>query len=655
MIRRLLFSCLLLAIASSAAIAVAIPSEPRSMPPAVVEADKAAVVERFVGDSEGAYRIEAEPWMPAAATVSAPKSAAAGTDHAKPVQIGFPRDIPAAQRTLAMSSLPWKSLVDGSRVLQVQVVAPDAAGIRIAYRLDGPANGMELRFAGSSRDQVFRTNTVVVGETAWSPVLEGNTGTMEMRVLPGFAPTQFNPTLEQLSHLVKVGADLNKDIRDIGTSGSCNIDVACVTNPSKALLDIAKATAKMVFTEDGSTYACSGTLLNSTSRANYFYSAAHCISSQTAASTLNTYWFFDAVSCNSGAIPPYQLVGGGATLLVTDPTMDVTLLQLRQAPPTGAVYAAWNANVIPAGTVTVGVHHPQGDLKKFSQGTMQGYAQGPAAYGSVPRFQFGKDSFISIRWTQGTTEAGSSGSGVFTYNLDCSGTGPCYQLRGGLEGGAASCDNTSGLDRFSRMDMLYTKLAPHLVGPTSAIPVTTSAQASMVEFWNPQFDFYFMSSRETDKAQLDTFRDGQNNPLWYRTGFWFKTDPASSASTSSITRYFIAGAAKAGTRGSHFYTALNADRAAISATGQERFGAACTGARNTFCNEGIDSYVRQPIGTGASATCLSTERPIYRAFRGAPRFVDDGNHRYLTDPAMYGYMVNELGWNAEGIAFCALP
>ena len=74
-----------------------------------------------------------------------------------------------------------------------------------------------------------------------------------------------------------------------------------------------------------------------------------------------------------------------------------------------------------------------------------------------------------------------------------------------------------------------------------------------------------------------------------------------------------------------------------------------------FCNEGIDSYVATPIGSGTAATCLSGEVPIYRVFRGTPRFVDDGNHRYLNNSAMYSYMVNDLGWSGEGTAFCAMP
>jgi hypothetical protein len=621
----------------------------RSMPPAEVQRDKAQVAERFFGTNEVAHRVSAAPWD--ASIVETSKAAAPNvSDRTKPLQIGYPRDIPAAARSLPLASLRWQTLADNSRVARVEVLAADAAAVRIGYRIDGPAAGLQLRFAGVGRDEVYASDATPSGELIWSPVLEGESSTLELRIMPGVDTAQMGVTLETLSHLIASPSNMGqKDIRQIGQSGSCNIDVACVSNPSTALLNAAKATAKMVFTTGGSSFLCTGTLLNSTSGSDFFYGAAHCISTQSAASTLNTYWFFDAISCNSTAIPAYQLVTGGATLLVTDLTMDVTLLQLRQAPPTGAVRAAWNATVIPTNTNIIGLHHPSGDLKKFSQGAMQGYGRGPAAYGSEARPQFGKDSFITVRWTNGTTEGGSSGSGVFTFN-----TAGYYELRGGLEGGAASCSTPTGIDRYSRMDLLYTKLAPYLQ-PSAVIPTTTSVQASMVEFFNPQSDFYFISSRENEKSLLDGIVDASANHLWFRTGYWFKTDPTPSSLTSSITRYFIPGAAKSGTRGSHFYTALNSDKSAISATGKERFAPCDSVPNGFFCNEGTDSYIASPIKSGNVSDCLPNEQKIYRVFRGAPRYVDDGNHRYVTNADIYNYMVGDLGWTGESVNFCAKP
>lgn len=626
--------------------ALSIPSFERSMPQAEVESTKAAAIERFVGGAGAAYRIDVAPWKgPQNASVA--KSVSAEGRQLKPTQIGYPREIPAELRTLPLTALTWTTQSDGSRTTQVQVVTAEAAGLRIAYRIQGPASGLELRFAGSGRDQVFRSDALSSAETGWSPVLEGNTATVELRLLPNADPTQFNVTLEGLSHLVVVGADLRKDARDITSAGSCNIDIACVTTPSAALLYIAKATAKMVVTDGGNTFLCTGTLLNSTSGADYFFSASQCVNNQAAASTLNTYWFFDAIACNSVSTPPFQMVAGGATLLVNDPTMDVALLQMRQPPPDGAVRAAWNATVVPAGTTAVSVHHPQGDLKKFSQGNALGYVQGPVAFDGQPRPQALKDSYISVRWSSGTTEAGSTGAGLFTFNQ-----GGFYELRGGLEGGVASCGNPSGLDRFSRMDLLFTKLAPFLQ-PSAVIPATTGVQATMVEYFNPQFNFYWMTTRESDKTALDTFRDMQSNPLWYRTGYSFKTEPTMSAGTSAITRYFIPGAARNGTRGSTFYTALSADKMAITNSGNERFSPiSCIDVPDRlFCNEGIDSFVALPFGVGTAASCLPGQQPIWRAFRSRPG--DDGNHRYLTNRAMYDYMVKEMGWDSEFVVFCA--
>lgn len=621
----------------------------RSMPPAEVSGPKQAAVVQFLTEPGLAHRVMAEPFTESQQKAQRRTDAAA--NRAKPVQIGFPRSLPPSARSVPLAALAWQTTADGGRAARLAVQADGAAALRVGYRLQGPADAATLRFGGSARAEVHAATITTSTDTQWSPVLEGAEAALELHLKAGHEPHQFTLELTGLSHLKVAPGNFadHQKVLQIGDSESCNIDIACEGGGNSALLAAAKATAKMVFTDAGKSYLCTGTLLNANPVGNYLYTAAHCISSQATAATLNTYWFFDAVACNSLAVPAYQLVTGGANLLVTDPTLDGTLLQLRDSPPVGAVRAAWNATVFNTGSPLVGIHHASGDLKKFSVGAMQGYVQGPASYDGVPRPQAGKDSFISVRWSRGTTEEGSSGSGVFTYNPS-----GYYELRGGLEGGAASCGNPTGADRFSRLDLLFTRLAPYL-NPAAIIPTTNPAGvASMVEFYNPQFDFYFISSKEDEKSVLDTLTDAQANRLWYRTGYWFRTDSLPSSQTSSITRYFMPGAARSGTRGSHFYTAVNADRLAITATGKERTGAACATMPNQYyCNEGIDSFVATPVGSGANVSCLSGEQPIYRVFRGEPRFVDDGNHRYLTDTAMYGYMVNDLGWSGEGIAFCA--
>lgn len=620
----------------------------RSMPPAAVESSKSAVMHRFLGASTATHRVNAAAWNDP--RLEQQKAAAKPSgERSKAAQIGFPRAIPASAQHIPLSSLTWETLPDSSRVARVSVSADDAAGLRVAYQISGPANGMAVRFAGDGRDEIYLGDVRGDGALSWSPLLEGSMATAEIQIASGFSPEQFALRFDSLSHLVKVGASLGqKDVRDIDKAGSCNRDVICGSSSNSALAALAKSVVKLVYTDSGSTYACSGTLINGTAGGNLIYTAAHCIDSQAEASTLNTYWFFDAISCGSIAIPPYQLLTGGSTLLSTDVTMDGTLVDLHQTPPSGAIRAAWNATVIPTGLSLTGVHHPQGDLKKYSLGTMLGYAQGPEAYSTGPRPSAFHDSFITVRWTLGTTEEGSSGSGVFTYN-----TAGYYELRGGLEGGGASCDNTTGIDRFSRLDLLFTKLAPY-IAPASIIPTSNSSVASMVEYYMPQYDYFFMTSRETEKTSLDTYRDSNGNPWFYRTGYWFKVDPFASSTTSSVSRYFVPGVARGGLRGSHFYTALNTEKQLITNSGKERFAANCAGVPNGFfCNEGIDSYIALPIGATTATACLSNEQKVFRVFRDNPPFVDDANHRYLTNETMYNYMVADQRWRGEGVAFCA--
>lgn len=212
----------------SVPISAATVGDERSMPPAEVQRDKALVAERFLGSNEVAYRVSAAPWD--ASVVEASKAAAlTSSDRAKPLQIGYPRDIPAAARSLPLTLLPWQTLADNSRVARVEILATNAAAFRVAYSIDGPTAGMQMRFAGVGRDEVYASDTTSDAALIWSPVLEGASATLELRLMPGMDAAQFGVTLETLSHLIVSPSDMRqKDIQHIGRSASCNIDVACV-------------------------------------------------------------------------------------------------------------------------------------------------------------------------------------------------------------------------------------------------------------------------------------------------------------------------------------------------------------------------------------------------------------------------------------------
>jgi hypothetical protein len=103
-----------------------------------------------------------------------------------------------------------------------------------------------------------------------------------------------------------------------------------------------------------------------------------------------------------------------------------------------------------------------GDLKKVSEGSIKGYSSQQPGLNPA--------SFIEVQWGSGTTEGGSSGSGVYTWS------GLEYLLRGGEYGGYATCTNLTGSDYFSRLDAVYPVLQPYLA--PSAAPF-----ANVTDLW----------------------------------------------------------------------------------------------------------------------------------------------------------------------------
>lgn len=382
-------------------------------------------------------------------------------------------------RALAEPALaPEWSAVEGGHAARLAIASPDAAAMRLAIDLLGVPADVELVFFGSGEPGRL-LGPVRVGDIRdrtlawWSPATEGAEQTVEVFAPAGVDPALAAVRIARVSHLFASPASgFAKRTADIGDSGSCNVDIKCIVSPSQAFLNVRNSVAKMLFTDGGFTSLCTGTMLNDANPTNqvpWFYGANHCFENesppyktaaqmQAVASTLNTYWFFEAVACGSLAAPPFTQFSGGATFLYNSQPRDVLFLRLNEGPPAGSFLAGWDPNPMQAGSNVIGIHHPQGDLKKVSQGTMQRFST--AFTGSTA------NGFIEILWQSGTTEGGSSGSGVFTYD------GADYLFRGGLWGGTALCTNPQGTDNYSRFDQVYQALAGYLGGNTPTLDYT---------------------------------------------------------------------------------------------------------------------------------------------------------------------------------------
>ncbi len=386
----------------------------------------------------------------------------------KATQIGIGRDAAQEGAQRRLSVLTWRP-VAGGFVAKIEIRSMDALALRVGLDVSRLDSRVELRFGGSARpSEVVAKMTGAEAKRLpgsnglfWTPNTDGDTQIIEIfrpKAVPAFAARLDAPTL---SHLIVDSRNTYKLIEKIGESASCNVDTICrVDELGQAFVDAKNAVAHMRFVIGSGSYICSGTLLADTvpvTQVPYFHTANHCFSSdsdvapvssqmQAVANTLNTVWNYEATACDNFTSSVIAQVSGGATYLYSDHLTDGMLLRLNNAAPANAYFAGWNAAPLANGSSVLAIHHPRGDSKKVSGGqTIES-----------------DSTNITVGWLTGTTEGGSSGSGLFT--LGSRG----YVLRGGLFGGDAACSNSGSLgnsqnrDHYSRLDVDFASMKSYL-------------------------------------------------------------------------------------------------------------------------------------------------------------------------------------------------
>lgn len=381
----------------------------------------------------------------------------------RPLRIGLHRGLGEYGQKLDTSRLVWRDAADGGRLAQLSVRATEAAAMRLGLRLSGLPAGAELRFAGNAGDEpeapAMDAGAIAalsrIDNLVWTPVTRGDTQTVEL-YLPAHADARWlRLDVERVSHLL-VDPFLPIDRAKINESEQpCMVDVKCVSSPSQAFNLARNAVAGMVFeTADGPS-VCSGTLINDTDETTqvpYFFSAAHCFTTQAVANSLVTLFFYEASGCSSRQEDTTtRQLSGGAQVLYADEPSDVLLLRLNSPAPGGASFVGWDSTPVAVGASITVIHHPAGDAKKVTQGTVTSLASSTLASGQ----------FIQAAYSVGATEGGSSGSALLT--LGDNG----YALRGGLLGGSSTCeltgtDDEGNSDDYSRFDLAFPALRQFL-------------------------------------------------------------------------------------------------------------------------------------------------------------------------------------------------
>lgn len=369
----------------------------------------------------------------------------------------------------------WTALVDGSRVWRVQVRAEGATDLRMNFGRFTLPRGARLYVIGADRYyQGPYTQADAMNGTFHAPVVPGDTATVELQIpnAVGVDATSLEITAVGVGFRDVFGRE--KAQTGPGMSNACNVNVACPLGQSYP--DEIRAVGQYEFNSysGGGVFNCTGTLITDVphDKKNYFLTAAHCISHPSEAQSMVVYWNYQSTSCSGLSAPAggfFNDDSHGATLRAFRADADFSLVEMNAAldPSWNLHYAGWDArNIAPSGTI--GIHHPLGDVKKITAGP-----QPSTTDGCITPTTGRNTHWAAGPYSQGTTEAGSSGSGLFA-NAD-NANGPSRRLIGTLSGGDAECSTTSPTQPNNSQDC-YGKLAVAWSG-------TGSSSANRLRDW----------------------------------------------------------------------------------------------------------------------------------------------------------------------------
>ena len=223
--------------------------------------------------------------------------------------------------------------------------------------------------------------------------------------------------------------------RDISKSQWCEININC--DDDSRWQTIKKSVAKIYFKDDdNSHYVCTGSLIANTKQDTtpYFITANHCINSEAEANSAIFYFNYESNTCDGTSGDEAYTVAGASLISTADYHLDYSLLLLSEVPPESynPYYSGWS-RIKAYSDTSICIHQPDGDIKKISKDYT------PLSISYFPLYDFNKHWNVND-WDEGTTEGGSSGSGLFTVD---------GLLIGTLSGGTADCDNNDS-DQFQQ-------------------------------------------------------------------------------------------------------------------------------------------------------------------------------------------------------------
>ena len=335
---------------------------------------------------------------------------------------------------------PIREITDGSifsvaegDVWLIEVKSEEAVQIRLHFTdASLPPGSKIIVYSSKNPDEtyIYEKSDTTGNSSFWTPSIEGDSVVIEY-----FTPNkdEFRERalpfrVSEIGHIFKDPFGQNENNLSDPPEQPCHLNV-----PSN-LSDLAKSVGHLRFVDNSGVYVCTGTLLNNSSGdlEPLLLTANHCFDSQSAAQSLEVFWNYNSGNQpSSPAIRSHQSV-----LLSTNPASDFTLVRILGALPVRdnqVFWSGWSTTDPSTGTNVFGIHHPVGSYKRYSSGSTINYC--PSSFpGSC-------QNALGVRYTQGTTEGGSSGAGLWNAATN--------QLVGSLNGGEYGCGIRDVFGKFS--------------------------------------------------------------------------------------------------------------------------------------------------------------------------------------------------------------
>jgi lysyl endopeptidase len=322
--------------------------------------------------------------------------------------------VPIAVDLTMQNAGTWRDLPDGNRLWQCPIRSADALGLALTlenFELPKGAKLYLLAPDGSSVLGAYDSDNNTESRKIFIGFVRGQEAVLEY-----FEPKK---SIKKADFAIKtVYHAYNQTMMGgvgFGASVSCHINANC---PAAANWQPQKrgVVRIRVVTTQGVGW-CSGALVNNTQRDGkpYILSAYHCSDGMTPDYSQWTFYFnYESPTCQNPQSEPISRSIQGCMNRAGARETDFLLLELnfRIALDVNAQYLGWNRDSTTLPSSTIMMHHPQGDIKKYSRDS-----HAPIVFNTSSTWSNGSVSppktHLHAVFDEGLVEPGSSGAPLF--------------------------------------------------------------------------------------------------------------------------------------------------------------------------------------------------------------------------------------------------